>query len=128
MTNQSNSRRRAAYLVEAAVSMGILGVIAGLTVSATLSYAKVQTHYHRRLAVLWAAEAHMERILAGAATNSSPPTGMIDERITLKTRSEPGSHQWTDFDLITVTATWEQKHSQPIVENVRCFRLRRGEQ
>ncbi|GJM26762.1 MAG: hypothetical protein DHS20C16_31770 [Phycisphaerae bacterium] len=121
MIEEHKTQRRGSFLVEAAAAITILGILVALAASATLSFAKTQDHYHKRLAASWAAEAQMERYIAGAAIDSTPPDGTVTENIALTTSVEPGTGQWEKFDLVVVSARIENKRGKAVVESVRCY-------
>jgi len=114
-------RRRGVLLIEAAVALAVLAIITALAVSATLNFAKVQSHYHHRMAAAWAADAQMQRLLAGATIDSEPPADFLPVGVTLTTSVEPGAGSWKDFELVTVSARIQPKHDQAIVETVKCY-------
>ncbi len=121
MNSKQKLRRRGTFLVEAAASVAVLSIVVGLALTATLQFAKVQDHYHKRMAASWAAEAQMERYIAGAPIDSLPPEGTVAENISLETKIAPGTGQWEQFTLVTVTAQIENRRGKPVIESVRCF-------
>ncbi len=121
MQNLRHRKRRGSFLIEGAAAIAILTVLVALAMSATLQFAKVQGHYHHRLAASWAAEAQMERYIAGAIIDSLPPEGVIADNISLSTSAEPGKGQWEGFDLVIVTARAKNRRGKSITESVRCY-------
>jgi type II secretory pathway pseudopilin PulG len=121
MSRKQKRQHRGSFLVEAAAAITVLGIIAALATSASLNFAKVQDHYHKRMAASWAAEAQMERYIAGAAIDSPPPDGAIAENISLSTTVEAGTGQWEAFNLVVVSARIENRHGAAVVESVRCY-------
>ncbi len=121
MHAKQKSKRRGAFLIEAAAAVTVLGIITALAMSACLNFAKTQDHYHKRMAALWAAEAQMERYTAGASIDSAPPEGMIANDIALTTEIAPGTGQWEAFDLVIVSARIESRHGTTVTESVRCY-------
>lgn len=117
-------RRRGVLIIESAVALTVLGVITALAINATFGFAKAQSQYHHRMAAAWAADAQMQRYLAGAPIDSSPPEGSLPEGVILSTTVEPGTGTWKAFDLVTISASIQPKHGNAITESVRCY-LRR---
>ena len=100
-----SSLRRGFFLLEVAASILLLGVMAGLTAVAVYRHGQTRMVYARTQRVAWAADAQLQRIQAGAGLESLPPPGVLAEKVTLVTTSEPGRGDWDGFTLVTVTAT-----------------------
>ncbi len=108
-------------MLELAVALFVVGVLVILAAGTITEYARTRDHYAWREAATWAAEAQLQRLLAGAPRDSRPPSGSLPNEITLAQHAAPGQGPWTGFDLITVTATVTREHHKPIHESARFY-------
>jgi Tfp pilus assembly protein PilV len=108
-------------VLELVVGLAILMLLVGMSALTLQRFAKTQAHYAAREAAAWAAEAQLARIQAGAAPDSAPPAGLLAREITLATRTTPGGGCWSEFTLVSVTATFTPRHGKPVTETARGY-------
>jgi hypothetical protein len=118
---QNYSAARGVIVLELVVGLAILMLLVGMSALTLQRFAKTQAHYAAREAAAWAAEAQLARIHAGAAPDSGPPAGLLAREITLATRTTPGGGCWSEFTLVSVTATFTPRHGKPVTETARGY-------
>jgi hypothetical protein len=118
---QNYSAARGVIVLELVVGLAILMLLVGMSALTLQRFAKTQAHYAAREAAAWAAEAQLARIQAGAAPDSAPPAGLLAREITLATRTTPGGGCWSEFTLVSVTATFTPRHGKPVTETARGY-------
>lgn len=110
--------RRGVLLIEVALSLLLVGMLAGLTAYTLAQFSRARGQYTLRESAAWAAEGALQRFLAGAPLNSQPPADLIPPGIELAVRHEPGAGEWAAMTRVCVTATVSSRHRRPIVEEV----------
>lgn len=100
----THPRRRAVVGTEIIVSIGLIMLLSFLALDAISGYRHSADDYFWRQSALYAADAQLERLRAGAPLDSLPPAELVPERITLTTKREPGAGAWEGFDRVTVIA------------------------
>ena len=105
MRRSKNTRRRAYLDLEIAISLVLLGVLAVTLAKAIGTYNDARRQSLAARSALWAADAQLQRIRAGAPADSRPPENLVPKTIELKTKVELGRGEWEGFNRVTVMAT-----------------------
>lgn len=123
-TRQNTHRHStpAFVLVDLAIALTVAGLLIGGLLMTVSSYAKARRYYALHQAVSWAADAQLQRILAGAEPNSNPPEGTIQSDIVLSASITPGIDAWQGMELVTVTASMHPNRLKPIRVESRAYR------
>ena len=123
-------RRRTAHrgfiILELVVCVTVLGFLLVVFAQLMETYERANQRYAWRQAAAWAADAQLQRYLAGAAFDSVPPEGTIPPRVHLATTVQPGEGVWSELDLVTVTARVDLRRQRPIEERAVCYLPRRS--
>lgn len=117
-TKHPTYRRRGVLLIEVALSLLLVGMLAGLTAYTLAQFSRARGQYTLREGAAWAAEGALQRFLAGAPLNSQPLADLVPPEIALTVRHEPGAGDWAAMTRVCVRATVSARHSRPIVEEV----------
>lgn len=120
------SRLRGFTLIEMVAGIVLLGLIVALSSQAIFSYQRSRNQLIDRQALIWAASAQLERIAAGAALDSPPPGGLLQEGISLHAEAQPGEGDWKGFTRVTVTATVTAHGGKELREQISGFVLAEG--
>lgn len=93
-----------AVVMDVTVGVVLVTLIGALALRGMFDYQRLTADADWNRAVLWAAQAQLQRVQAGAALDSQPPEGLLAEEIVLRTSSRPGQGQWEGFQCVTVAA------------------------
>lgn len=105
VSKRNRSRSSRAFITaEVILAMLLAALMAGLASKAVSDYVNALTANRAQRAVTWAADAQLQRYQAGAPLDSKPPSGVVNDEITLQTTQTPGQGQWAGFQCVTVTA------------------------
>lgn len=121
-TSIHRSATPAFILIDLAVALTVCGLLVGGLLMTVSNYAKARRYYALHQTVAWAADAQLQRILAGAEPDSQPPGGTIRSDIVLSASVTPGIDAWQGMELVAVTASIHPKHWKPIRVESRAYR------
>jgi hypothetical protein len=113
--------RRGFVIMEVVVGSALIMLTAILAARAAFDYQRAAGTDDLSRALLWAADAQLQRCQAGAQLDSKPPEALIAEEITLKTTRDGAEGQWEGFELITVTAETVSPAGRPLRAQVRGY-------
>ncbi len=114
-------KRKGVLVVELAVSLTLISIIAGLTAVAMIRYRDVRSNFEWRRSAMALAVGQLVRYQAGADLDSFPPPGIVPDEITLTTEVHDGGGQWEGARLITVVATVNLPHRRSLVEKASGY-------
>jgi type II secretory pathway pseudopilin PulG len=103
-------------MVELAIALFVVAVLAGATAYTLMHFAQTRAHYALRQTAAWAADGQLQRLMAGAPLDSLPPEGTISSGIELTIRHQGGDGVWSSMTLVCVQATVTPRHAKRVVE------------
>ncbi|HOA75654.1 MAG TPA: hypothetical protein PL151_19800 [Phycisphaerae bacterium] len=108
-------------VTEVVIGVGVIALVAVLAAQAVFDYQRASASDDCGRAALWAAQAQLLRLHAGAPLDSKPPEGLICEDIRLTTNQVAGQGPWEGFDLVTVVAEVAGPDGRPVRAQVRGY-------
>jgi len=114
-------RCRGWLMTEGVVGVTLLVVVMAMASGGIARYADTRDEYRWRQVALHAAEAQLERIRAGAAVDSRPPTTVLAPEIVLTVEVTPGTGEWAGFELVEVQATADLSPRRQYRELVKAY-------